>query len=214
MPFTALRRLTTDTHDGRLLWDLIGAGVSIYSPHTAFDSARQGINQRLAEGLKLLDIAPLVPIAPAAADTEQVAGDVSGKPASGNEVLGSGRHGRLAQPLSLNDLAGRVKSFLSIERPQAVGPTDRTIQRVAIACGSGGEFLTAARESGCECLLTGEARFHTCLEAEAAGVALLLAGHYATERFGVEHLADRLAKQFPQLSVWASRRERDPLSWC
>src|SRR5690348_2475658 len=41
LPFRPLARLTTDTPEGRLLWELIGAGVSIYSPHTAFDSAEQ-----------------------------------------------------------------------------------------------------------------------------------------------------------------------------
>jgi dinuclear metal center YbgI/SA1388 family protein len=199
LPFTALRRLTTDTHEGRLLWELIGAGVSIYSPHTAFDSAREGINQRLAEGLALTEIAPLV------ASAEIPSGD------SGS--VGSGRCGRLSQPTTLAALAERVTTFLSIERLQRVGPADQVIRRAAIACGSGGEFLAAAQRADCECMITGEARFHTCLEAEAAGVGLLLAGHYATERFGVEHLAEVLARRFAEASVWASRRERDPLAW-
>lgn len=205
LPFAAQRRLTTDTHDGRLLWDLIGAGVSIYSPHTAFDSAREGINQRLAEGLELLEIAPLVPSA-------QTMAECAG---SGNKgpIVGAGRYGRLAEPITLAELADRVKAFLSIEQLQRVGAADHAIHRVAIACGSGGELLAAARQTGCECLLTGEARFHTCLEAEAAGVALLLAGHYATERFGVERLAEVLASHFAEIAVWASRRERDPLVW-
>src|SRR6476469_6879970 len=59
LPFKALKRLTADSHEGQLLWDLIGARVSIYSPHTAFDSAREGINQRLAEGLGLTNIQAL-----------------------------------------------------------------------------------------------------------------------------------------------------------
>ena len=224
LPFTALRRLTTDTHDGRLLWDLIGAGVSIYSPHTAFDSARHGINQRLAEGLALVDIAPLVTgeatppgagmvdarFAGAKSDCAKSDG---GSTAGGSDILGSGRCGRLAEPATLAVLAQRVKTFLSIEQLHRVGPADRTIRRVAIACGSGGEFLAAARQAGCECLLTGEARFHTCIEAEAAGVALLLAGHYATERFGIERLAEVLASRFAEISAWASRQERDPLAW-
>lgn len=61
--------------------------------------------------------------------------------------------------------------------------------------------------------MTGEVRFHTCLEAEATGLALVLAGHYASERFGVEDLAQVLARQFPSLSIWASQHERDPLVW-
>jgi putative NIF3 family GTP cyclohydrolase 1 type 2 len=83
-----------------------------------------------------------------------------------------------------------------------------------VACGSGGEFFDAALASGCQCLVTGEARFHTCLEAEAAGCALVLAGHYATERFGVERLAEVLGQEFNAIDVWASVAEQDPLRWC
>jgi len=49
LPFRPLKRLTADEPAGRLLLDLIRAGVAIHSPHTAFDSAAAGINQQLAE---------------------------------------------------------------------------------------------------------------------------------------------------------------------
>ena len=62
-------------------------------------------------------------------------------------------------------------------------------------------------------MIIGEARFHTCLEAEATQIALLLPGHFASERFAVECLAEILSNQFPQLKIWPSRRERDPLQW-
>jgi len=60
-------------------------------------------------------------------------------------------------------------------------------------------------------LLTGEARYHRAIEAEARGIALIVAGHHATERPGVEDLAVVLSVAFPALQVWASRRENDPL---
>jgi dinuclear metal center YbgI/SA1388 family protein len=198
LPFRPLKRITTDDYVGRMLWRLAGAGTAIYSPHTAFDSAGEGINQQLAEGLGLAEIEVLVPKASTV----------------GQVALGAGRHGRLGEPLDLESLALRVKRFLGIEQVQVVGQPARPIDRVAVACGSGGEFLEAALAAGCQCLVTGEARFHTCLEAEAAGCALVLAGHYATERFAVEHLADVLAQKFSGLDVWASRAERDPLRWC
>ncbi|MEO8497908.1 MAG: Nif3-like dinuclear metal center hexameric protein, partial [Planctomycetota bacterium] len=80
-------------------------------------------------------------------------------------------------------------------------------------CGSAGSFLEAARSKDCDLLVTGETSFHTCLEAEATDMALLLPGHYASERFAVEILADVLAEQFPGIDVWASRDEADPLKW-
>lgn len=195
LPFRALKRITTDSAEGKLLWSLARAGVAIYSPHTAFDSAARGINQRLAEGLCLSDVGPLV-----------------GKPTvAGQTDTGAGRHGRLVPPLTLDALADRVRAFLRLDVVQVVGEGSRPIAGVAVACGSAGEFLTPAREMGCDCLVTGETRFHTCLEAEATHTGLILAGHFASERFGVEALADELAAAFPDLTVWPSRREKDPI---
>ena len=59
LPLKPLRRLTDETPEGRFLLDLMAAKIAVYSPHTAFDSAGRGINQRLAEGLGLEGIAPL-----------------------------------------------------------------------------------------------------------------------------------------------------------
>lgn len=192
-PFRPLKQITRDTPEGRMLLDLIAAGVGVFSPHTAFDSAAAGINQRLADGLGLVDVQPLVPAA--------------------DGVLGAGRYGKLAGETRLAELAERVKSLLRIDRAQVVGDLDRPVSTVGVACGSAGEFLAAARELGCDCLLTGEVRFHTALEAEATDIALILAGHFASERFAVEALADVLARQFPNAQVWASVAESDPLEW-
>ena len=124
---------------------------------------------------------------------------------------GEGRLGRLAQPTPLNTLAQTIQTQLTANLVQMVGDPARLVERVAIVCGAGGEFLNDALKARADVLLTGEVRFHDCLTAQAGGLALLLPGHYATERFGVEELAGRLQDQWPGLTVWASRRERDPL---
>jgi len=195
LPFRALKRVTTNNTPGRLLWQLIRAGIAVYSPHTAFDSAGRGINQRLAEGLQLAEIVPLSPLP------------------DDPEGLGAGRRGRLAQATRLADFAERAKQFLRVDGLHVVGHPDSQVRFPAVACGSAGQFLQPAREAGCDVLLTGETSFHTCLEAEAVGIALVLPGHYASERFAVEALADVLLAEFSQLEIWASRRETDPLQW-
>ncbi len=190
--FKAAKRLTADTPSGRVLLDLISAGVSVYSPHTAFDSAADGINRQLAQLLGVQDPEPL-----RRAET----GD------------GAGRYGQLTTPCTLRALVESVRETLSADAVQFVGDPDRTISRIAIACGAAAEFLDDALAYECDALLTGEARFHACLEARERGLALILPGHYASERHGVEHLADTLGEHFPTLKVWASRRECDPLDW-
>jgi putative NIF3 family GTP cyclohydrolase 1 type 2 len=91
-----------------------------------------------------------------------------------------------------------------------VGNTEQTIQRVAVGCGSAGGFLEAAKKAGCDLFVTGESNLHTCYEAESLQMGLILAGHYATERFHVETLAKILAREFPTLKTWASQSEREP----
>jgi putative NIF3 family GTP cyclohydrolase 1 type 2 len=88
------------------------------------------------------------------------------------------------------------------------------VQRVAIVCGAGGELLGDALRAKADVLLTGEMRFHDYLAARAQGISLVLPGHYATERFGVEELARRMQAEWPGLRVWASERESDPVNWC
>jgi len=125
---------------------------------------------------------------------------------------GFGRMGKLARPTSLGELASLVKTQLQAGHLHLVGEPVRMVERIAIACGAGGEFLTEASQVRADVFLTGELRFHDILAAQSQGLALILPGHYATERCGIEELADILQKRFPSLQVWPSRKERDPIS--
>ncbi len=61
-------------------------------------------------------------------------------------------------------------------------------------------------------MITGEATFHVCLEAESRGIGLGLLGHYFSERFAMERLAESLGQELPDLAIWPSKNEHDPLS--
>jgi dinuclear metal center YbgI/SA1388 family protein len=297
--FKAVRRLTDATPEGRMLLALSRAGVAIYSPHTAFDNARDGINETLARRIGLNERVPLrrgasvgeckVVVFVPEQDLQSVLNSVFGagagrigqyhecsfrangtgtffateatNPAVGQKgrreevvehrlevvcpesavaavvaaarrahsyeepaidvyplqprlaVLGEGRVGILTQPMPLATFAAAVRRELKSGPVQVVGDLGRPVRRVAIACGAGGSFLGEAIRAGADVLLTGEARFHDYLEARACGLALVLPGHYATERLGAEDLAVRIAAEFRDLEVMASTREADPVGW-
>lgn len=196
--FRPVQRLTAETSEGRMLLSLIRAGISVYSPHTSYDSAADGINAQLARMLGLKDVRPLRP-----------------KEMLANESLpiGSGRWGYLPDSMSLGELIERIKPALRVSTVQFVGGLNRPIRKLGIACGAAAEFLRDAAQSGCEALLTGEARFHSCLEAEAAHIALILPGHFATERPAMEQLANVLQARFAELVVQASQSEYDPVQF-
>jgi dinuclear metal center YbgI/SA1388 family protein len=298
--FRPVQRLTSDNAEGRMLLSLIRAGVAVYSPHTAFDNTRGGINELLAGRLGLADVGPLrkhdgprqckivvfvpdkdlgrVSDAMFAAGAGRIGeygecsfrlqgigtffGSEASQPTIGqkgrreevaefrlevicpeNKVdaviramrgahsyeepafdiyplrppassLGDGRIGRLPQSVSLGDLARTVKQQLNAGLVQTVGDAARPVQSVAIVCGAGGELLGDAIRSRVDVFLTGELRFHDYLRAQANDLSLILPGHYATERCGVEELALRLQKHFPDVKAWASQRECDPVGQC
>lgn len=193
--FKAVQRVTADTIEGAMLWRLARAGIAVYSPHTAWDNAPDGINQWLAQTLELTDIRPLRPFV-----------------GSGSSLAsGAGRLGRLSASMALDVLAQRVASALNVDNIEFVGNAGKEVSALGIACGSAAEFWKDAQRQGCDALLTGETRFHGALEVRAAEFPLLLAGHYATERPGMEHLAKLLSVACPNVEVWCSYVERDPL---
>jgi dinuclear metal center YbgI/SA1388 family protein len=296
--FRPVQRLTSDTPEGRVVSTLMRSGIAVYSPHTAFDNAKGGINDLLAERLGLVDVTALrrledpgrckvvvfVPEADLAGVADAMFGVGAGEigqyrqcsfrvagsgtffgsdaanptigqkgrreevaewrlevvcPAAGVEAvvsamrkahsyeepafdvyplrpsvgsLGEGRQGRLPRPTSLREFTATVKNALKANSVQTVGELDRPLELLAIVCGAGGDFVKDAARAKADVLVTGEARFHDCLAAQAEGLAMILPGHYATERCGVEMLAEHMQAQWPALQIWASQRECDPLA--
>jgi dinuclear metal center YbgI/SA1388 family protein len=101
-----------------------------------------------------------------------------------------GQRGTTPEPQSVEAVRDRLD-----ELPQGDGETrllpfgpDR-VQDVAIVTGSGADFLDAAVEAGVDTLVTGEGKQQLYHEAREAGCNVFLAGHYATETFGVRSLA-------------------------
>lgn len=197
-PFRPLKQITSNDLNGRMLLSLIQNQIAVYSPHTSFDSAANGINQSIATRLELTEIQPL----------QEIESPVSQDPA-----IGVGRYGNLPKPISADEFANQLKQRFDINQVAVSGPGKSTVSRVGIACGSAGQFLATARRRGCDAFVTGETNFHTCLEAIAHDQSLFLLGHYASERFAVEQLADRLTGQFSDLTVWASKIESDPIRY-
>lgn len=129
-----------------------------------------------------------------------------------HERAGLGRIGRLPRAVTVRTLAERLKKNLKIRTLELVGrPSRRTISRVAVICGGGGSLWQAARDAGAELLITGEMKHHERIACADAGMAAIVAGHYATEHPAVRGLANLLKNALPaDVRILPSRRESDP----
>jgi dinuclear metal center YbgI/SA1388 family protein len=80
-----------------------------------------------------------------------------------------------------------------------VGATPgRRTRRWAICTGAGAssDTLREAAAAGVDTLIVGEGPHHTAVEAPEMGIAVLYAGHYATETFGVRALGEEVERAF------------------
>ena len=106
-----------------------------------------------------------------------------------------GLGGRLTDPIGLDELVERIRG--AVDREPLVFPhgPDR-IERVAISTGAAGFDLIAAAHEGYDLFLTGEPEEPNLHTARELGIHFVAAGHYATERLGVQALAAHLAERF------------------
>ncbi len=129
--------------------------------------------------------------------------------------VGLGRVGQLEQTISLQQFAEQVKVNLQLPALKLVGDLQQQINRVAVCGGTGMSLFSAAVCHGADCLVTADIKFHEAQRARAEGVALIDAGHFATEQIMVAELSKRLRKvsteqQF-HLEVIEMTAESDPL---
>ncbi len=106
-----------------------------------------------------------------------------------------GLAGRLDAPIGIDELVARVAAVAGRE-PLVFPHGPESIERIAISTGAAGYDLIQAAHEGFDLFLTGEPEEPSLHTARELGIHFVAAGHYATERLGVQALARHLAERF------------------
>jgi dinuclear metal center YbgI/SA1388 family protein len=101
---------------------------------------------------------------------------------------GIGLIGSPENEITLMSLAGVVKERLRLPYIRIVGDAEQIITKVAICAGAGKQYYRKAQAMGAQVLITGDVDYHTALDCLAAGMCLIDATHFATERPAMEWL--------------------------
>ena len=160
-------RITGQTYDR--LAPLLEHDLALYVSHLPLDGHQElGNAAGVADVLELEDRTPFGELGP--------------------EYIG--QLGAAPDPYSPDELRERLEADLDTGgRPVPVldfGPDE--IEDVAIVTGSGVDWLDEAVAADADALVTGEGKGKVYHEAKEAGIHVFLAGHYATETFGVRSL--------------------------
>jgi dinuclear metal center YbgI/SA1388 family protein len=133
-----------------------------------------------------------------------------------NQVPGAGlgRIGRLEQEMTLDSFAARVKDALGCDHLRLIGAESLKIRKVALCGGSGAGLLQTAHRQGADVLVTGDVKYHDARQAEELGIALIDAGHFATEKLMIEQVTKSLQAAARQrnwgIAFEAYTGEQDP----
>lgn len=138
---------------------------------------------------------------------EEVAYDAY--PLAAGTGLGLGRLGRLHEIATASSLAGRCRDRLGAD-VRVAGDPGAEVLTVALCGGSGGSLVGEAAAAGADAYVTGDVKHHQALDAAAAGLAVVDAGHHATEWPFVPLLADRLRERVPGGDVLVSDVDTAP----
>ena len=160
--FKPLKCLTLDEPIQRTLLKCVGAGISVYSPHTSLDAAKDGINDFLlnaAVGVKV----PSSPIIP-----------------SNDKNEGMGRYVSLDYPQQIGNFINNVKNNLNLKHIQFADGGKHNINSIAVCAGSGSSILRSAPKV--DLWVTGEMGHHDVLAAVAKGISVILTNHSNSER--------------------------------
>ena len=201
--FGSVRSLCTGNYREKLLMDLVGSGISVYSCHTPFDKVRGGNNDIIADRLGLISVRNL--------RGEDVCS--ASRMIENADEADIGRTGSFRNPISFRQVLDLVSSELelSLRQIKAVGSLDLNISKVGICTGAGSDLMEMAAASGCELFITGDVKYHEAQTARELGICLIDAGHYGTEKFFGAAMKKKLIKLMgDKVEVIASEVNLDP----
>ncbi len=176
---------------GDLVYAILRAGISVYSPHTAFDVCSGGTNDALGD---LVGMAGRAPLRRHPADPER----------------GIGRVGSV--DTTREALIAQVRERLSLPRLLVAGPMTGAARRVAVCAGAGGSLLGDTISAGADVVLAGELSHHDALRAARAGLTAIATLHSNAERLALPALATRLRALLGGVAVHVSTEDKDPFS--
>jgi len=153
---------------------LVRSGLNLIAYHLPLDRhAELGNNALAARALGLGELAPF--------------GDYEG------EAVGFA--GRLPAPVAPSALVEAARRVFG-QRPLAFLHGPDPVATLAVVSGGAEGLVHQALDEGYDAFLTGEASEWVMNVAREGGIHFLAAGHYATERLGIQALGDHLADRY------------------
>jgi dinuclear metal center YbgI/SA1388 family protein len=128
------------------------------------------------------------------------------------EDVGSGLVGELPEPISEEDLLKLLKSTFRLSTIKHTALSRKKVSKVALCGGAGFFLLPSAIASEAQAYITSDIKYHEFFDADDR-ILLADIGHYESEQFTIELIAEFLQQKFPNFAVLKTEIITNPVSY-
>ncbi|HZJ76870.1 MAG TPA: Nif3-like dinuclear metal center hexameric protein [Oscillospiraceae bacterium] len=129
-------------------------------------------------------------------------------------IRGIGRFGKLHKAKTVGELTADIKEQLNIEHVRVAGNLGATIEKIAVINGSGADLIQTALYKGCQCVITGDVKYHDAQDAISQAINVVDIGHYHSEKifthFIAEYLKNEIGKRGLDVDIIESSIDINP----
>ena len=188
--FNPMLSLNYDSIFGKKILKVLDNRLNLYSLHTNFDTAIDGMNYLLANKLGLLNIS---------AETDEI---------NQSSFIRTGE----ITPMKLIDFVKYTSVCLEEDFVKFIGDPNKIIKKVGIVGGSGTSEFRVARNTSCDCFITGEIKHNIALDTIDYDFSMIEVSHFVEALFK-EPFMEKLKKAFPNIEFILSKKDTNPFSY-
>lgn len=129
-----------------------------------------------------------------------------------NQEVGSGMIGNLPESMSEQEFLKYLKEKMHLTCIRHTQLLGKKVKKIAVCGGAGGFLLRNAIAAGADFFITSDYKYHEFFDADGQ-IVIADIGHYESEQFTKELLAELLAKKFENLTLYVSETNTNPITY-
>lgn len=182
--FVARKSLDYKNFIGKKLIDAIRNDICIYASHTSIDANSRGLNRYVFNRLGF---------------------ESQGRLEETEAGHGYGDYSEIGET-NIRTLAESIKEELDLDHIIFYGDEDTKIKKLALATGSGEDFIEACLNKNIDLYITADIKHHQAMDCLEQGLMVMDIGHYNSEKLFNDLCLEFIKEQTPGVEGYSEKR--------
>ncbi len=126
--------------------------------------------------------------------------------------VGSGLIGELPEPVNETNFLTQLKEIFNLQVVRHTALLRKPVKKIALCGGAGSFLVSTALAAGADVYITADMKYHEFFDANGRMVIADI-GHYESEQFTIDLLAEILEQKFPNFAVLKTKVQTNPVRY-